>query len=66
MAAPRIQVAFQGELGAYSELAAREYFSGDIEVAPEQSFDDVFEKVETGAYPYGIVPIENSLAGSIH
>ncbi len=66
MKAPRIQVAFQGELGAYSELAAREFFQEEIEVAPEVSFDEVFERVEMGAVPYGIVPIENSLAGSIH
>ncbi|MCD6334145.1 MAG: prephenate dehydratase [Candidatus Latescibacteria bacterium] len=66
MKAPRIQVAFQGALGAYSELAAREFFPEDIEVAPEVTFDEVFEKVEAGAVPYGIVPIENSLAGSIH
>jgi len=66
MTTPRIQVAFQGELGAYSELAAREFFPEEIEVAPEVTFDEVFEKVEGGAVPYGIVPIENSLAGSIH
>jgi prephenate dehydratase len=66
MRAPRIQVALQGELGAYRELAAREFFPGEIEVAPEVTFDEVFEKAEAGAVPYGIVPIESSLAGSIH
>ena len=66
MKAARIQVAFQGELGAYSELAAREFFRDDIEVAPQVTFDEIFEQVEAGRYPYGIVPIENSLAGSIH
>lgn len=66
MKASRIQVAFQGELGAYSELAAREFFQGDLDVAPQVTFDEIFENVEAGEYPYGIVPIENSLAGSVH
>ena len=66
MRAPRIRIALQGELGAYSELVAREFFREEIEVAPEISFDEIFEKAEAGAVPYGIVPIENSLAGNIH
>jgi len=61
-----IIVAFQGELGAYSELAARELFPEEIGVLPQHSFEDVFEAVESGGCPYGIIPIENSLAGSIH
>jgi prephenate dehydratase len=59
-------VAFQGELGAYSELAAREYFGTGIDVSPSPTFVEVFEKVTSGAADAGIIPIENSLAGSIH
>lgn len=62
----RIGVAFQGELGAYSELAARELFPEEIDVLPQHGFEDVFGAVERGVCPYGIIPIENSLAGSIH
>ena len=62
----RLLVAFQGELGAYSELAARAFFPGEIDVLPAPSFDKVFQVVEEGACDYGIIPIENSLAGSIH
>lgn len=61
------RVAFQGERGAYSEAAAVEYFTQQtIEPVPCETFDDVFACVETGDCDYGIVAIENSLAGSIH
>ncbi len=60
------RVAFQGEPGAYSELAAMEYFGEMTNSLPFESFRDVFAAVETGKAEYGILPIENSLAGSIH
>ncbi len=60
------QVAFQGEPGAYSELAAMEYFGEMTNSLPLESFNDVFAAVENGKAEYGILPIENSLAGSIH
>ncbi len=62
----RTQVAFQGERGAYSEAAAIDFFGPGIEPVPCASFEDVFQGVEKGSFEYGIVPIENSLAGSIH
>jgi arogenate/prephenate dehydratase len=61
-----MQVAFQGERGAYSEAAALEYFGNSIGPIPCPSFDEVFEQVESGAVERGIVPVENSLGGSIH
>jgi len=59
-------VAFQGERGAYSEAAALAYFSKNIDPIPCPAFDDVFIAVESGRVEHGIIPIENSLAGSIH
>lgn len=61
-----MRVAFQGERGAYSEAASIAHFGPVIEPAPCESFDVVFERVEAGAVERGVIPIENSLAGSIH
>jgi len=61
-----IRVAFQGERGAYSEAASIAHFGDGIEPVACESFDLVFERVESGAVERGAIPIENSLAGSIH
>ncbi len=60
-----IAVAFQGEIGAYSEEAAFQFFRPSIQTKPCESLDDVFGVVEQGGAQFGIVPIENSLEGSI-
>lgn len=60
-----MRVAFQGEAGAYSEEAGFEYFDAP-EMVPQESFDAVFTAVISGACQSGLIPIENSLAGSIH
>jgi len=60
-----MKVAFQGEPGAYSEQAVFNYF-GDVETQPSESFDIVFNEVAFGTCEAGLIPIENSLAGSIH
>lgn len=60
-----VVVAFQGEPGAYSEEAAFQYFGSAIQVKPCESVDDVFKAVEQNEATTGIVPIENSLEGSI-
>lgn len=59
-------VAFQGEAGAYSELAALEFFNHEAETHPCRSFDEVFDCVNHADCTFGVIPIENSLAGSIH
>ena len=63
---PALRIAFQGERGAFSEAAAIEYFPTEIEPVPCAEFDDVFRAVVDGTCDRGIVPIENSLGGSIH
>jgi prephenate dehydratase len=59
-------VAFQGEPGAYSEATALEHFGPQAATLPCESFDKVFAAVEQGRAQYGLIAIENSLAGSIH
>lgn len=61
-----MKVAFQGEKGAYSEKAAFGFFGKDIQLRPFASFKQVFECVEAGRCDSAIVPIENSLAGSVY
>ena len=58
-------VAFQGEIGAYGEEAAFQFFGSSIQVKPCETLDDVFKVVEQGEARFGVVPIENSLEGSI-
>lgn len=55
-------IAYQGEPGAYSEIAALRFG----EPKPYESFDDVFAAVTDGEANYATIPIENSLGGSIH
>jgi arogenate/prephenate dehydratase len=60
-----MRIAFQGATGAYSESAARRGWPHGDTVALER-FEDVFEAVQAGTVTHGILPIENSVGGSIH
>jgi prephenate dehydratase len=60
-----MRVAFQGEPGAYSEAAALA-FDPSVEPVPCRSFEDVFLAVQDGRAARGILPMENSIGGSIH
>jgi prephenate dehydratase len=66
MAETGLRVAFQGERGAYSEAAAVAFLGDSITPVPCPDFDCVFEAVESGSVDRGVLPVENSLAGSIH
>jgi prephenate dehydratase len=59
-------IAYQGEPGAFSEQAARKFFSVHAVLRPLPAFSDVFTDAERHPAGFGIVPIENSLFGSIH
>ncbi len=61
-----LRVAFQGERGAYSEAAAVAFFGDSVRPIPNADFDSVFEAVTHGQADRGVLPVENSLAGSIH
>ncbi len=60
-----MRIAYQGEPGAYSEAAAL-LFAPDAEAMPCRSFEEVFAAVEEGRATLGILPMENSVGGSIH
>lgn len=60
-----VAVAFQGEPGAYTEEAAFRFFGEAARSRPYESLDEVFEAVELGGIPFAVVPVENSLEGSI-
>ena len=59
-------VAIQGEAGSFSHAAARRLLGEDVKLLHKQSFDALFESVGSGEAERGLLPIENSLAGSIH
>jgi chorismate mutase / prephenate dehydratase len=61
-----VKVAFQGEQGAYSESAVFQFFGANTEVKPCKDFKDVFDSVCTRKTEFGVVPVENSLEGSIN
>ena len=60
-----MRIAFQGVAGAYSEAAALQ-FRADAELEPCVSFEDVFTAVKDGRVTHGILPIENTIGGTIH
>ena len=63
---PRPRVAFQGELGAFSEEAALRLLGAQIELVPCPTFDALFAAIDEGRSDLVLAPIENSLAGSVH
>jgi prephenate dehydratase len=64
--AGRVSVAIQGERGAFSDLAARSLFGRRVSLLPCPDFEALFKAAENGRSRYGLAPVENTIAGSIH
>jgi len=60
-----VRLAYQGEPGAYSEAAAL-LFSPHADTLPCKTFDDVFNAVMENRATHGVLPMENSVGGTIH
>jgi prephenate dehydratase len=60
-----MRIAYQGEPGAFSEAAARRV-EPEAQLLPCRSFEEVFDTVGADSGVYGVLPIENSIGGSIH
>ncbi len=60
------KISYQGEPGAFSEQAARAYFGKSCTPVARETFNDIFEDVVKRRSLFAIVPIENSLHGSVH
>ena len=60
-----VTAAFQGEAGAYSEEAALQFFGTSVESRPRETLEEVFKSVEEEGVRFGVIPVENSLEGSI-
>lgn len=58
------KIAFQGVIGANSDVACRQFYS-EYETVAKGSFFDVFRAVENGEVDYGMIPLENSYAGRV-
>src|SRR5260370_9791193 len=60
------RIAFQGELGAFSQQAIQQLLGPRAEPIPRQRFDQVFAALKSRHVEAAVVPIENTLAGSVY
>lgn len=66
ISAQKFSVAFQGEPGAFSQTAIRQFFGDRASIYPCQRFEEVFKTLDAGHAAAVVIPIENTLHGSIH
>jgi len=59
-------VAFQGEKGAFSQVAVQQLLGDEVTVVPCQRFEEVFRALADGKVDAAVIPIENTLHGSVH
>lgn len=57
-------IAFQGALGAYSDMACRAVFP-NLETVPCDSFDQAFQAITEGRADLAMIPVDNSIAGRV-
>ena len=62
----RTKVSFQGERGAFSEEACRQLLGNNVSFLPKERFEQVFLSLQSEEAACAVVPIENTLAGSVH
>jgi 3-deoxy-7-phosphoheptulonate synthase len=60
------RAAFLGEIGTFSHKACTQYFGTKVAALPMSSFRAIFEAIKEGNAEFGVIPLENSLTGSIH
>ena len=58
-------VSFQGERGAYSEAAAKSFFTNEIQTMPLSTFAQVLESTSSNKTEFSVLPVENSIEGSV-
>jgi 3-deoxy-7-phosphoheptulonate synthase len=63
---PAVQVAYSGAPGSFSHKACLQFFGTEVPFTTCASFREVFDLVDRGAATFGMLPLENSLTGSIH
>src|ERR1035438_10920585 len=61
-----MRVVFQGERGAFSQEAVRRFLGAGLELVPCASFEEAFRRLERGEADRAVLPMENTLAGSVH
>ena len=59
------RVSFQGERGAYSEAASVSFFGDEVNTISCSTFADALKNTENDASDYSVLPVENSLEGSV-
>lgn len=65
MASQPVRVAIQGICGSFHEMAAVNYFEQTVQIVPTETFDELFAALERRDADYGVMAIENTVAGSI-
>ena len=66
MQTKRRRAGFQGALGAFSQEAVRQLLGDKVDVVPFTKFEEVFRALSRGKIEHAVIPIENTLAGSVH
>ncbi len=61
-----LRIAFLGPEGTFSQAAVLKHFGHSVKVLPLASIEEVFQEVEAKNADFGVVPIENSVEGSVH